>query len=94
MALNFLVTAAAIAGFIKEAEAAQDELNKAMNNCDAAAESLLANWQGPAATDFAKEEADFKMWGGQMNAAAREAFGIISQVADTFLKADDILGNF
>lgn len=93
MALNFLVTAAAIVGFINEAEAAQDELNKAMENCNAAAENLLGNWQGPAANDFAKEEAEFKMWGRQMDSAAREAFGIIGKVLDTFKQADSSLGS-
>lgn len=92
MAINLLVTAQAIVGFINEAEAAQDELDKAMQNCDNAAKNLLANWKGPAADAFAKEEEEFVMWGKRMDAAAREAFGIIGEVLNTIKIAEDLIG--
>lgn len=90
MALNLLVSARAIVGFLNQAEAAQDDLNTAMSNCDAAAENLLANWQGPAAEAFRKEEEEFKMWGRQMDSKTREIFGIIGKILDGFIEADSM----
>ncbi|MGI6636213.1 MAG: hypothetical protein ACOX7B_13765 [Christensenellales bacterium] len=91
MAINLLVTASAIVGFINEAEAAQDELNKAMQNCDNAAQNLLANWKGPAAEAFAREEDEFKMWGKQMDGAARDVFSKIGEVLDTFKNIEGMI---
>ncbi|MGI6689361.1 MAG: hypothetical protein ACOX63_00675 [Christensenellales bacterium] len=91
MAINLLVSAAAIVGFINEAEAAQDDLNKAMQNCDAAAQNLLANWQGPAAEAFRKEEEDFKMWGRQMDSAARDVFSKVGEVLDLFANNENLI---
>lgn len=88
MALNFLVTAAAIAGFLKEAQNAQDDLKKAMDNCDRAAENLMAHWQGPAAEAFRKEEESFKLWGRSMDSKSREVLGTVSKVLDSYVQAD------
>lgn len=88
MAINLLVTASAIVGFLNEAEAAQDDLNKAMKNCDNAAKNLLANWKGDAADAFAKEEESFRMWGTQMDGASRNVFGIIGKILDKMVGAD------
>ena len=85
---HWIVTIRASLRFLSDARKAQDELNKANEAMNKAAQDLCSKWQGDAAAAFAQEQGVLYQHCSQLSSVGSEYMSLLQQTAQKYEEAE------
>lgn len=89
MGVNFLVTIAAIMGYLNKARQAQEKLDEAAEKMNRAAQDVCERWEGDAAQAFAQEQKVLYDYCKQLHNVGNEYIDTVQRQVDKYSRAEE-----